>query len=123
MSEHTWRVFATLPEFEKESGTPVTVTANDVGSRAAVDNGIAERELERLRPAGIVDRDGDEYRYEGASVELAAARLDTLEELHEDECEALASAVKNDDVDPGEALGDVHDAREAAERALGSEQG
>lgn len=124
MSEDTWRVFATLLDLQRDrGGGEFTASVNDVASRAAVANGVAERELERLRAVGAVERADDGYRYEGLSVEAAGARLDTLEELDEDEREALADAARDGDVDPGEALADVHSARDAAERAMGSGEG
>lgn len=121
----TWRTFAALLELERDEEPPFT--PNEVSTQSGVSIGATERELERLARVDAVDLDGaaDEYetvRLTGLSVDEVGGRLETLDALSPEEYDALTTAIENDNVDPSERLGDVHEARDAAERALGTQQ-
>lgn len=122
MGEKTFRVLAALRELddERDEAPP----ASDVAPRAAVSIGAAERELETLDAVGgAEEREADSERFEPTdlSVEDVARRVDTVDELETAERTALLHALRRGDVDPGETLYDVHDARDAAARAANSE--
>ncbi|MFB6068705.1 MAG: hypothetical protein ABEJ90_02130 [Halobacterium sp.] len=122
MPEQTFRVLAALRELGAETGdAPAT---DDVATRAAVSIGVAERELDALDAIGAaeeLDADGERVEPTDVSVEDVARRVDTLDELDTDEYSALLAALRRGDVDPAAVLYDVHDARQAADRAAGSE--
>ena len=121
----TWRTFAALLELDRDDEPPFT--PNEVSTQSGVSIGATERELERLARIDAVAFDGATDEYEtvqltGLSVEEAGGRLETLDALSPEEYDALTTAIENDNVDPGERLGDVHEARDAAERARGTQQ-
>jgi hypothetical protein len=124
MGDKTFRVLAALSELDVERDEPVPT--GEVATRAAVSIGVAERELTTLDAVGAaeeLDADGERFVPKEMSVEDVARRVDTLDELDSDERSALLAALRRGDVDPAETLYDIHDARDAAERAIGSEFG
>lgn len=119
----TWRTFATLQELERE-GEGEFFTTKRISTIGALEIGDAERELELLELLGAVERreDGEvEYARTDLPVEDTARRLVTLDALTDDERTALERALDRGDVDP-KTLYEVEDARDAAQRELGSEQ-
>lgn len=120
----TWRTFAALLELHRDEEPPFST--NEVSTQSGVSIGATERELERLARVDAVKFEGAEdeetVRLTGLPVEEAGGRLETLDALSPDEYDALTDALANDNVDPAERLGDVHEARDAAERALGTRQ-
>lgn len=120
----TWRTFAALLELHRDEEPPFT--PNEVSTRSGVSTGATERELERLARIDAVELEGAEdeesVRLTGLGVEEAGGRLETLDALSPEEYDAITTAIENENVDPGERLGDVHEARDAAERALGTQQ-
>lgn len=120
----TWRTFAALLELYRDEEPPFST--NDVSTQSGVSIGATERELERLERVDAVEFDdaGDEETVQltGLPVEEAGGRLETLDALSPEEYDALTTAIENDNVDPSERLGDVHEARDAAERAIGTQQ-
>lgn len=120
----TWRTFAALLELHRDEEPPFST--NEVSTQSGVSIGATERELERLAWVDAVTLDdggGEEaVRLSGLSVEVAGGRLETLAALTSEESDALTTAIENGNVDPSERLGDVHEARDAAERALGTQQ-
>ncbi|MGB9963973.1 hypothetical protein [Halobacterium sp. CBA1126] len=122
MGDQTFRVLAALRELAAETDdAPAT---DDIATRAAASIGATERELETLAAVGAAeerDADGERFEPTGMSVEDVAKRVDTVDELDTDERSALLEALGRGDVDPADVLYDVHDARDAAERAAGSE--
>lgn len=120
----TWRTFAALLELHRDEEPPFST--NEVSTQSGVSIGATERELERLAWVDAVTLDdggGEEaVRLSGLSVEAAGGRLETLAALSSEEYDALTTAIENGNVDPSERLGDVHEARDAAERALGTQQ-
>lgn len=121
----TWRTFATLQELEREE-SGASFPTKRVATVGALDVGVAERELDLLDAVDAVDQsetDDGEVEHERTDVAVAdvARRLATMDELSNDESDALQRALSRGDVDPG-TLSDVNDARQAADRELGSEE-
>ncbi|MFB6271182.1 MAG: hypothetical protein ABEH83_14655, partial [Halobacterium sp.] len=122
MGEKTFRVLAALRELAAE--TDDAPPTDEIATRGAVSIGVAERELNTLDAIGAaeeLDADGERFRPTDMSVEDVARRVDTLEALDSDEWSALRTALRRGDVAPADVLYDVHDARDAADRAAGSE--
>lgn len=122
MGEHTFRVLAALRELDEEQDQPPTTS--DISTRAAVSIGVAERELNTLDAVGAAEelQDGEE-RFEPVdmAVEDIARRVDTLGELDTTQRTALLKALRRGDVYPPDVLYETDAAREAADRAAGSE--
>lgn len=68
------------------------------------------------------EAEGKAVRLTGLPVGDAGGRLETLDALSPDEYDAITDALENDTVDPAEKLHDVHEARDAADRTLGTHQ-
>lgn len=120
----TWRTFAALLELHRDEEPPFS--PNEVSTQSGLSIGATERELERLERIEAVDLEGTDdeeaVRLTGLPVEEAGGRLETLDALSPEEYDALTTAIDNDNVDPSERLGDIHAARDAAERARGTQQ-
>lgn len=123
MGEHTFRVLAALRELADEQDQPPTTS--EISTRAAVSIGVAERELNTLDAVGAAEelQDGAErFKPVDMSVEDVARRVDTLGELDTTQRTALLNALRRGDVYPPDVLYETDAAREAADRAAGSEQ-
>lgn len=123
MTKHVWRVYATLEQLSwQEDGQ--WFTTRRISTIAALSIGETERALEYLEDIGGAEssRDGElEFAVTDTSMEDLASRHDSIEDLDRERRNALLDALQRGDVDPT-TLYNVEDAREAAERALGSEQ-
>lgn len=119
MARNHWRVLLALRELDREHGGSYFDT-KEIASRAGVDIGTVERDLEYLEHLGAAESQGDgelDFRPTDLPVEEAGSRHDTLRELDADERDALLAAIDRGDVDPENVLYTVEDAIEAAERA------
>lgn len=122
MGDQTFRVLAALRELAAE--TDEAPPTDEIATRAAVSIGVAERELNTLDAVGAAEElkpDGERFEPTDMAVEDVARRVDTIDELDTDERSALLEALRRGDVDAADVLYDVHDARDAADRAAGSE--
>ncbi|WP_435102349.1 hypothetical protein [Halarchaeum sp. P4] len=122
MARDHWRVLLALRELDREHAES-SFDASEVATRAGLDLGVTERELEYLERLGAATSEGDgelEFTPTDLPVEDTGRRHDTLRELDAEEREALLDAINRGDVDPADALYDVDDAVDAAERALGA---
>ncbi|MFC7166218.1 hypothetical protein [Halospeciosus flavus] len=122
MAKHVWRVYATLEQLSwQEEGQ--WFTTRRISTIAALSIGETERALEYLEDIGGTEssRDGElEFALTDTSMEDLASRHDSIEDLDRERRTALLDALDRGDVSP-QKLYNVDEAREAADRALGSQ--